>query len=43
MTPLQLCENKADAVVVQIYSLYQLDPPMILLTKSILKHTPNRI
>ena len=32
MTPLQLCENKADAVVVQIYSLYQLDPPMILLT-----------
>ena len=32
MTPLQLCENKADAVVVQIYSLYQLDPPMTLLT-----------
>ena len=32
MTPLQLCENKADAVVVQIYPLYQLNPPMILLT-----------
>ena len=32
MTPLQLCENKADAVVVLIYPLYQLNPPMILLT-----------
>ena len=30
MTPLQLCENKA--VVVQTYPLYQLNPPMILLT-----------
>ena len=30
MTPLQLCENKA--VVVRTYPLYQLNPPMILLT-----------
>ena len=32
MTPLQLCEIKADAVVVQTYPLYQLNPPVILLT-----------